>query len=178
VWILPPAAFVALLVGLDHPSSATGVTMLIAFTVSATLTALATWWRGRGDGRRAALLTIAALTAMTVGNAARIFRPIAPQLEALTWVTQHTRPDDLALGSGVTGGAAAFRPNAWFYFFMPALASDAEVAELVQRVTSGQLRPRIIAFDDSEGGPPEGLRAYIDAHYRRVQGSLYVRKTE
>ena len=175
LWLLPPAAFGALLFGLDAPASATGLTMLIAFTVAAALAARALWLRAQGDGARAALVAIAALTAMTVGNAARIFRPIAPQLEALAYVTEHTRPDDLVLGSGVAGGAAVFRPNAWFYFFMPDLAPDAEVAYLVARVTSGQLRPRIIAFDDSEGGPPAGLREYIDTHYHRVHGSIYER---
>src|SRR5262249_48124361 len=149
--LLPLAAFYALAAGLDRPGSAPGMTMLAAFTGSAALAAWALWQRARGDGRRAAILAIAALTAMTVGNAARIFRPIGPQLDALAYVTTHTRPDDQILGSGVTGGAGAFRPNAWPYYFTPALATDAEVADLVARVTSGQLRPRLIAFDDSEG---------------------------
>jgi 4-amino-4-deoxy-L-arabinose transferase-like glycosyltransferase len=175
LWLVPVAAFGALLVGLDAPSSATGSTMLIAFTVAAALAARALWLRAEGNGARAAVVTIAALTAMTVGNAARIFRPIAPQLEALAYVTEHTRRDDVVLGSGVTGGAGAFRPNAWFFFFMPALAPDAAVEDLVARVTSGELRPRIVAFDDKEGGPPAGLREYLEAHYRRVHGSIYER---
>jgi hypothetical protein len=43
------------------------------------------------------------------------------------------------------------------------------------RVTSGRLRPQIIAFDKTDGGPPPGLQDYIDAHYRLVRGSLYER---
>src|SRR6185295_15190691 len=94
-----------------------------------------------GKARPALALAIAAFTAMAGGNAARIYWPIAPQLAELRYVTAATHPDDLFLGSGLPGGAGTFRPNAWYFYFQPIFASDRELAEMIDQVVSGRLRP-------------------------------------
>lgn len=173
--LVPVAAACALLIGLDRPTSPAGMIMLASFTASAALGVLAIWYASTARGVRAAAVALAAFTAMTAGNAARIFRPMTPQIADLAYVITHTRPDDSFLGSGVAAGAGTFRPHAWFYFFSPVFATEREIANLVERITSGQLRPRIIAFEESEGGPPDGLREYLRAHYAKVGESMYER---
>ena len=137
------------------------------------------------DLHRAANVRAAVPVALTVGLAAlslaisaRAFTSIAPQLDDIAFVTTQTMPADAYVGG--SPGAALFRPHAWFYFFLTGdFAAAADYADLLRRLDSGALRPALIVRDRYlERHAPPPLVAYIDAHYRRARGTLYLRQSE
>ena len=116
--------------------------------------------------------------ALSLAISARAYRPIGPQLEDLAFVTAHTAPVDAYVGG--SPGAALFRPHGWFYFFLTGdFAAAAEYENLLGSLRSGGLRPRLVVRDRllEERAPP-ALLAYIDAHYSRARGDLYLRQSE
>jgi hypothetical protein len=118
------------------------------------------------------------LAAWCLGISARRFAPIDPQIDDIGFVTQQTRPSDSYVGG--SPGAALFRPNGWYYFFLTGpFASDGDYAELLRSLESGRLRPQVMVRDRylREHAPPR-LLAYIDARYRHARGDLYLRQSE
>ena len=116
--------------------------------------------------------------ALSLAISARAFRPIGPQLEDLAFVTAHTAPADAYVGG--SPGAALFRPHGWFYFFLTGdFATGAEWDHLLRALRSGEVRPRVFVSDRyfAQRAPP-ALLAYMDEHYRRVRGDLYLRQSE
>jgi hypothetical protein len=131
---------------------------------------------GRRTAIAPALMIVCA--ALSLAISARAYRPIGPQLEDLAFVTAHTAPSDAYVGG--SPGAALFRPHGWFYFFLTGdFAAAAEYDDLLRSLRSGGLRPRLVVRDRylEERAPP-ALLAYIDAHYSRARGDLYLRQSE
>jgi len=131
-------------------------------------------------GRRSVIVPalMIACAALSVAISARAYRPIQPQLEDLAFVAAHTAPADAYVGG--SPGAALFRPHGWFYFFLTGdFATAAEWDHLLRELRSEQVRPRVFVSDRyfREHAPP-ALLAYIDAHYRRARGDLYLRQSE
>jgi hypothetical protein len=116
--------------------------------------------------------------ALSLAISARAFRPIRPQLEEIAFVSEHTGPADAYVGG--SPGAALFRPHGWFYFFLTGdFAAAAEYDDLLRALRSGGVRPRLIVRDRYlEQRAPPPLLAYVDAHYRRARGDLYLRQSE
>lgn len=173
--LVPLASLAALVVGVDDPFSVAGATMIITFTLAAALAAavVAAWQQARPV--TAACAALVALVALQAGNLARTFRPIAPQLADLAYVTTHTRPTDTLLGA--SSGPGVFRPHAWYYFFLGGpFATDREFAELVEGLESGRIRPQIVIFgQDERERLPARVWTYVRLHYRNVGGDLYER---
>ena len=119
-----------------------------------------------------------ACAALSLAISARAFKPIRPQLDDLAFVTAHTAPSDAYVGG--SPGAALFRPHDWFYFFLTGeFATAAEWDDLLRALRSGALRPRVFVSDRSFAQlAPPALLAYVDAHYRRARGNLYLRQSE
>jgi 4-amino-4-deoxy-L-arabinose transferase-like glycosyltransferase len=116
--------------------------------------------------------------ALSLAISARAFTPIGPQLADLAFVIEHTTPTDAYLGG--SPGPALFRPHGWFYFFLTGdFATAAEYTDLLRSLRSGDLRPRLIVRDRylAQHAPP-ALLAYIDAHFDRARGDLYMRQSE
>ena len=125
----------------------------------------------------AAALIIAAAE-LSAYNYSRTFRPIGPQIDAMSWVMQHTAPRDAYLGG--SPDAALFRPHAWFYFFLTgAFAADSDYRALESALESGAMRPQLVVMDRyfRQRAPAE-LLAYVNAHFRRANGELYLRQSE
>ncbi|OFV92541.1 MAG: hypothetical protein A3G76_00415 [Acidobacteria bacterium RIFCSPLOWO2_12_FULL_65_11] len=173
--LAPAASLAALVVGVEHPTSVAGAAMIVSFTLAAMLAAavVAVWQHARPE--TAACLALAALVALQAGNLARVFRPIAPQLADLAYVTTHTRPTDTVLGA--TSGPGVFRPHAWYYFFLSGpFATDREFAELIESLESERRRPQIVIFGENERRRlPLEVWTYVRQHYRNVRGDLYER---
>jgi 4-amino-4-deoxy-L-arabinose transferase-like glycosyltransferase len=114
-------------------------------------------------GRAAAGMVLVAFLSLTISI--RAFRPSAPQLAAIAWVTEHTDPADAYLGG--SPGPALFRPQAWFYGFLTGpFATDRDYAALVDALESGRMRPAIAIDDAYLARAPARLVAYVRAHYR------------
>ena len=130
----------------------------------------------RVRGAAAALVVLAA--EMSIYNYARAFKPIEPQIEAMTWVMQHTSPRDAYLGG--SPDAALFRPHAWFYFFLTgAFAADSDFRALESALESGSMHPRLVVMDTYFlQRAPAPLVAYVAARFRRAHGDLYLRQSE
>jgi len=128
--------------------------------------------------RAAAAALVVAAAELSVYNDARSFRPIAPQIEAMTWVMEHTSPRDAYLGG--SPDAALFRPHAWFYFFLTgAFAADSDYRALESALESGAMRPRLVVMDTYFlQRAPAPLVAYVTARFRRAHGQLYLRQSE
>lgn len=116
--------------------------------------------------------------ALSLAISARAFTPIRPQLADLAFVTEHTLPADAYVGG--SPGPALFRPHGWFYFFLTGdFATAAEYINLLRSLRNGDVRPRLIVRDRYlEQHAPPALLAYIDAHFHRARGDLYVRQSE
>jgi 4-amino-4-deoxy-L-arabinose transferase-like glycosyltransferase len=119
-----------------------------------------------------------ALAALSLAMSARAFTPIDPQIDEIAFVAAQTRPSDTYVGG--TPGAALFRPNGWFYFFLTgAFATEREYTDLLSDLETGRLRPRVVVRDRYlEQRAPAPLLAYIAAHYRHARGELYLRQSE
>jgi len=128
--------------------------------------------------RAATTALIVAAAAISYVNYVRTFAPMAPQIEEMAWVMQHTTPRDAYLGG--SPGAALFRPHAWFYFFLTgAFAGDADYRALEAALESGAGRPRLVVMDRYfQGRAPASLLAYVTARFRRARGDLYLRQSE
>ena len=128
--------------------------------------------------RAATAVVILAAGSLSVVTSARSFEPIAPQIEAMSWVMQHTAPRDAYLGG--SPGAALFRPHAWFYFFLTgAFAADADYRALESALESGAVQPRLVVMDTYfQRRAPASLLAYVTAQFRRAHGDLYLRQSE
>jgi 4-amino-4-deoxy-L-arabinose transferase-like glycosyltransferase len=116
--------------------------------------------------------------ALSLAISARAFTPIGPQLADLAFVIEHTTPTDAYVGG--SPGPALFRPHGWFYFFLTGdFATAAEYTDLLRSLRSGDRRPRLIVRDRylAQHAPP-ALLAYIDAHFDRARGDLYMRQSE
>jgi 4-amino-4-deoxy-L-arabinose transferase-like glycosyltransferase len=115
---------------------------------------------------------------LSLAISARAFTPIGPQLADIAFVTDHTLPADAYVGG--SPGAALFRPHAWFYFFLTGqFATAAEWDELLRSLHSGSVRPRLVVRDRYlEQYAPPALLNYIDAHFHRARGDLFVRQSE
>ena len=130
----------------------------------------------RVRGAAAAVVVLAA--ELSIYNYARAFKPIEPQIEAMTWVMQHTSPRDAYLGG--SPDAALFRPHAWFYFFLTgAFAADSDFRALESALESGSMHPRLVVMDTYFlQRAPAPLVAYVAARFRRAHGDLYLRQSE
>jgi len=115
---------------------------------------------------------------LSLAISARAFTPIGPQLADIAFVTEHTLPADAYVGG--SPGPALFRPHGWFYFFLTGdFATAAEYTDLLRSLRSGDVRPRLIVRDRYlEQHAPPALLSYIDAHFHRARGDLYVRQSE
>lgn len=173
--LTPAACLVALLFGVEAPTSGTGVAMLAGFTLAALLAAAAldAWWRDRAPA--AAGLALTALVAMHYANLARVHEPIAPQVIEIAYVTEHTRPTDIVLS--VTSGPGVFRPHAWFYFFLSGpFVTASDLAGVADDLESGRLRPQIVVLSEYEEKLPRRVWQYVRRHYRHVDGNLWERR--
>ena len=128
--------------------------------------------------RAAAAALLFAAAELSFSNYVRNFKPIAPQIDAMSWVMQHTAPRDEYLGG--SPDAALFRPHAWFYFFLTgAFAADADYRALQSALESGAMRPRLVVMDTYfQQRAPAPLLAYVGAQFRRAHGDLYLRQSE
>jgi hypothetical protein len=119
-----------------------------------------------------------ALAALSLAMSVRAFKPIDPQIDEIAFVAAQTRPADTYVGG--TPGAALFRPNGWFYFFLTgAFATARDYTDLLSDLETGRLRPRVVVRDRYlEQRAPAPLLAYIAAHYRHARGELYLRQSE
>lgn len=119
-----------------------------------------------------------ACAVLSLAISARAFTPIGPQLADIAFVTEHTMPADAYLGG--SPGPALFRPHGWFYFFLTGqFATAGEWDDLLGALRSGEVRPRLVVSDRYfEQHAPPALLAYIDGHFHRARGDLYVRQSE
>jgi dolichyl-phosphate-mannose-protein mannosyltransferase len=126
----------------------------------------------------AAVAMMLALAALSTGISARAFEPIAPQADDIAFVSAHTRPADIYIGG--SPGAALFRPHGWFYFFLTGpFAAERDYDDLLLALEAGRLRPRVVIRDRYlEARATPALLAYLDAHYRRARGDVYLRQSE
>jgi hypothetical protein len=138
----------------------------------------ASWLGGVRPRRRLAAAPMIALAALSLAISARAFRPIDPQIDEIAFVIDRTQPSDRYVGG--SPGAALFRPHQWFYFFLTGdFATAAEYTELLAALEAGRARPRLVVRDRYfEQRAPPPLLSYIDAHYERARGTLYLRQSE
>jgi hypothetical protein len=148
--------------------------MISSVTLAAVLACAAAWLWIRARPVGAARIALAALVALSLGNLARRFQPMAPEIADLTYVTEHTRPTDTVFGA--SAGPGVFRPHAWYYFFSSGpFATDRELADLAEAFERGHIRPQIVVREHSEMMIPPALWRYVDQHYRQVRGTMYER---
>ena len=116
--------------------------------------------------------------ALSLAISARAFTPIGPQLADIAFVTERTLPADAYVGG--SPGPALFRPHGWFYFFFTGqFATAAEWDEMLRSLHTGGVRPRMVVRDRYlEQYAPPALLSYIDAHFHRARGDLYLRQSE
>jgi hypothetical protein len=173
--LIPAASLGALLAFIPDRTSGPGAAMIGAFTLAAVLTAAAAWRWLCAQPVRAACTALVALAALSLGNLARRFEPMAPQIVDITYVIQHTRPTDTVLGAST--GPGVFRPHAWYYFFNSGpFASDRELADLADAIETARISPQIVVLEDYREQPmPPAVRRYVRQHYRQVRGTMYER---
>ena len=175
--VAPIASLAALIAFTDAPTSIQGASMIAAFTLAATLAALAVWQWEDGRATAAACVAVAALAALALGNLTRTFEPIEPQLADIAYVTQHTRPSDALLGAAA--GPGVFRPHAWYYFFNSGpFTSQREQAELAESLSAGNIRPAIVMLEPMQEPLPPAVWDYVRTHYRHVHGTMYERSDD
>jgi dolichyl-phosphate-mannose-protein mannosyltransferase len=173
VWTAAIAGSAAFVLIIRPLGTLPNAVMAACFSAAALLAAAAfEGWERRPVGSAAAGLL--AMVALLTGNLIREFDGNAQQKADLQWVTTHTRPSDTVL-SGYQS-VAAFRPHAWFYFFLTGpFPTSEDYAALLASLQSGRIRPRLIVFNATLTTAPRPVLDYIHAHYRRVRGDLWER---
>lgn len=164
------AAFLVLIRPLTTPRH---LTMALAFAGTVLLAAGAFHLWGR-RAVAAAALGFAALAGLFTGNIVREFDGSREQLADLRWMIAHTEPTDTVL-SGYPS-VAAFRPSAWFYFFLTGpFASADDYAALLDGMRSGRIRPRLVVLNGTLTQAPQPVLDYIREHYRPARGDILMR---
>jgi 4-amino-4-deoxy-L-arabinose transferase-like glycosyltransferase len=175
--LVPLASMVALLAFTSYRYTGHGIATIAGFALAAVLACAAVWQWLTARGIAAARIAFATLAALSLGNLARTFEPMSPQIVDLTYVTERTRPTDTVFGA--SAGAGVFRPHAWYYFFNSGLfASDRELADLADAIETSRIQPQIVVLEPLELPIPAAIGRYVRQHYRHVHGTMYERLSD
>jgi hypothetical protein len=160
--------------------------LLAAQALGEAAAALARWTRRTTPAATAALavLGLAIVAAAPLAAGFQTLFPANPkvqdQLGRLRLVHGLTSPTDTVL-DGFTG-AGAFRPHAYFYFFLHdqirALLGDEETDGLRRALRDGEIAPAVILFDfDVQDFSPE-VKSFVEENYERAGDPLVWRRKD
>jgi 4-amino-4-deoxy-L-arabinose transferase-like glycosyltransferase len=122
------------------------------------------------------LATLPLLVLPILGLRESFTTPNDRQLARLRYVFESTNPTDLVMDGWQ--GTGVFRPHAFYYFFvheelLPMLP-HAQVQAFVAALTSGKIRPRLIALDKNLIGLGSGFVRFVEQNYTSNDGFFYV----
>lgn len=119
-----------------------------------------------------------------LASLARAQHPVRPkvqdQLGRMRLVLTTTAPDETVM-DGFTG-AGAFRPHAYYYFFLHeeirALLGAAHIARLRGELRDGEIAPAVVLFDDDLRALPGEITSFLRENYQPSGDALVWRRKD
>jgi hypothetical protein len=163
------------------------VAILAARTLAAVAEAVAGWRRaptGALVPAAAAVLGLAIAVSAPLAAGFRTLRAGDPrmpdQLARLRLVLTSTTPSETVF-DGFTG-AGAFRPHAWFYFFLHdevrAMLEGPELDRLRRALRDGEIAPALVLFDFDVQDLSPDVKAFVEDNYEPAGDPLVWRRKD